>query len=381
MKKIIFITSGILVFLIVAAVFGYLFLFGTPQSADDIFARFGGNDAAFEAQPEENIFVDTQGPIIASDTLRQITTKPVVGMVFLDTRTARYMEQGTGHIFDIALDTGVETQVSNTTFTKVHAAYFSPDGTNVIFSYSEAGLTRNAVGLIGDGALTTTSILSSARDFSWDSTGEALTNIVETAQGTEGYRYDVTDKSSDLLFRAPFGSARAIWGNTATYVYTKPTASLKGYVYETTGGDIDPVTSGAFGLTAVAYAGGVIITETVDGALVSSAISGNAVHDVAVPLLPEKCIALTSGEGDLVCAAPLTLPANATLPDDWYKGSVRFTDLLWRVDVVAEEATLIVDPQSETGRTLDVVRIESAKNADEYLLIHKVNNTLWLLTP
>lgn len=382
MKKILLIISGILILLLAIGIFSYLFLFGTPTGVNDMFANFGigsGNSTAFEELPEENVFTDTQGPVIASDTLRQITTKPVAGMIFLNEATARYAEQGTGHIFDITLANGTETQVSNTTFVKVGDAHFSPNGTEVVLTYTEAGQVRNVVGFIQDGALTTTSLLSGARDFAWSDAGTVLYYIVETQNSTEAYAYDVEAKTSVRLYTVPFGSARALWGEH-NYVYTKPAAALRGYVYEATGSGLAPITSGRFGLMATPFADGVAITETTNGTTRTTAFTDSGVYEVPLPLFPEKCTVPHTGEGDLICGGPIEL-LRAEYPDDWYKGVLTQNDLLWRIDVTAGEATLIVDPQTETGRIIDVARIVGATSTDQYLLIHKTNNTLWLLTP
>ena len=43
MKKQIFIVAGTLIVVLLLAVWGYLFFFGTPESADDVFANLGLN--------------------------------------------------------------------------------------------------------------------------------------------------------------------------------------------------------------------------------------------------------------------------------------------------------------------------------------------------
>ena len=380
MKKTLFVSLSIL--LLIIGVWAYLFVFGAPQNTNGIFANFGGgNENEFVVTEDNTVLTDEQGPIIASNVLRQITTKPVVGMVFMSDSTVRYVEQGTGYIYDISLEDGTETQVSNTTFTKVGSAIFSSDGTRVVLTYEEGGSRRNVGGTIENGALTTTTLLSTARDFSFEDTNNEITYIADTANGTEAYRYNVDTKTSLLIFTAPFGSARAIFGEK-DYLYTKPAASLLGYLYETTSGKLVSRSTGRFGLMTTAFDGGVVITETDNTKILrSTALVNASILDVPLALFPEKCTAANHAGSDLVCGAMFELPTSHKYPDDWYKGVVSMNDYLWNINIETGEATLIVDPFTATGRTIDVGDIVAANDGSAFLLTHKTNNTLWLLTP
>jgi hypothetical protein len=382
MKKTVLIISGIVLLLVlVSAVWAYFFIFGAPESVRGMFTSFGNsNETPFERVGGMNIDEVTGEPVAASTVLRQLATKPIAGMIFLDESAARYVEQGTGHIFDVALEGGAEIQVSNTTFSRVRDAIFSPDASKVVLTYEDGGFRRHVLGTIENGGLVTVTLVSGARDFSFSSNGETLHYIVETGNGTEVYEFDIADRTSAMVFRAPFGSVRGHLGERY-YLYTKPAASLLGYAYDISGGRISPVTNGRFGLMATPFEEGVIVTEvSSSGELVSTAFREGSSIPVAVTVFPEKCAISSNTLGDLVCGATLQSP-QSTLPDDWYKGAVSMSDLFWSVDIDSEEAVLIADPVGETGRVLDTEKIIASDDGTQFLIMNKTNSTLWLLTP
>ena len=104
-----YIAGGTILFLLIGF-WVYSFLYGSPTNGDSVFTNlgiFGQNNTEEIITPlviEENPTVD-----VATERLRQLTTKPVIGARIVDlasTTVMRYVEAGTGHIFDIDLVSG-----------------------------------------------------------------------------------------------------------------------------------------------------------------------------------------------------------------------------------------------------------------------------------
>ena len=386
MKKIPLIATISGIVLLIFITWGYLFIYGTPESAEELFATFGIVGGDRETEFESDPLVDTTltGSDGSVQSLRQLTTSPVAGMVFLDSDTVQYVERGTGHIYAISLSSGVETQVTNTTHTKIIDAELSSSGTRAIYETETDNGIRTSVGTIvkidsGEGTVQNFILPQGAYDAEFSDSGTEVYYLLPTSNGSEAHTYSVADRTDRVLFSIPFSAAHASWG-TPTYIYTKPTASLLGYVYEVSGNALKYVRSGGFGLTAFAYGEGVITTEVSDGRVETFAY-GEATYQIPLEIFPEKCVVADGAPNTLLCAASLALGTGVTYPDDWYKGITSFEDMLWEVDIENEEAVLLFDPLSVTGRALDVAKITANADGSAFLLINKNDNTLWLFEP
>jgi len=386
MKKITLIATVSGIVLLVLLTWGYLFLYGTPKAAEDIFATFGIVGGNRDTDFTDSTLIDTNGIETggSEQTLRQLTTKPVVGMVFTDDDTALYVERGTGHIYSISISSGVETQITNTTHTKIISAKFSTSGNRVIYATEDVGGVRTSIGTItkndtGEEVLQSLNLPFGAYNAEFASSGTEVYYLRPTTNGAEAHAYSATDQSDKLLFTVPFKEAYAAWG-TPTYIYTKPSGSLLGYVYEVSGGTLRYVRSGGFGLTAFGYDAGVITTEVIDGSVRSYAYSDET-RQLPLEIFPEKCVNIRNATSTLLCASPLALSLGGVYPDGWYKGITSFEDSLWQVDIQRQEATFLTDPLISTGRAMDVADIVSNEDDTQFLLINKNDNTLWLFEP
>lgn len=389
MKKTILIVAGILFLLTIIGVWIYLFVFGAPQNANDVFTNFGitgtdRTDSGFEEQP---FVVDTE-PETANgtpQTLRQLTTRPVAGMTFLEGNVVRYVERGTGHIYDISLDTGSETQVTNTTHTHVTDAHISSSGNRVILTTTATDNKRVRVGSIvknDEGAEVLDSLLlpEGASEAGFSSDESEVLYMLKTDSGAEAHAYTFVDGNDRILFTVPFSELRVLWGNP-TYIYTKPTAALTGYVYEVANGELQYVRSGGRGLSVFKYEDGFITTEDLDAETLTIVYDSEFTYQMRIPIYPEKCTGMPEGNLELLCAAPLEQTLGTAYPDDWYKGVVTFQDILWGIDVEAESATVLADPFIETGRVIDVAHVTTNSDGTQFLLINKNDGALWLFEP
>lgn len=382
MKKTLFIVAGIAILLLAIGTWIYLFMYGTPESTEEIFANFGigGSDTLAPNNELPPLGTTAFNNVIEERTFQQLTTRPVAGMAFLGTTTVRYVEQGTGYIFDIDLETGRETSVVSNTFTKVREAFFSEDGATVLFTRDEDRTERFTVGTItgnpGSASLFTFNLAAGATNAGF--IGTKLRYLYETPSGNEVHEYNLVTKTDTVLYTIPLRDVRMIWKDK-TYVYTKPTAYLLGYAYEVRGGALSFITEGDFGLMATYYPQGLVTTIS-NGADLFSTANSTTGDSKLLPteVFPEKCVSATFAPTEIVCAIPDTLSATYTYPDDWYKGVVSFADTFWLLDLEEGSALQIANPLAETGREVDVLRMDVNTDGTNFTFINKTDNTLWL---
>jgi hypothetical protein len=92
-----------------------------------------------------------------------------------------------------------------------------------------------------------------------------------------------------------------------------------------------------------------------------------------ITTLVDKC-AWSADGSSIYCGVPTN--QSGALPDDWHQGVVSFNDRLWRIDLAARVATLILDPQESADVSIDMVglAVDPARDA----VVFSDKNTLAL---
>lgn len=387
MRKTLLITIGIILILFVLGIWVYLMLFGTPESSQEVFTDLG-----FEITPQPVNVVDPQPTLDSTavvdttgETLRQLTTRPVAGFVSFranDEEFVRYAEQGTGHVYELALTSGVEVRISATTIPRVTEAEFSDDGTYVALTSHNEVVKDVFVGSIdstqGSGVIDGQNLPPNADEIDLD---DHLVYYTTTdSSGTTGFRLDLLTNKQQEWFTVPFRSIRVIWPYDQIFFYNRTTASLEGSIYEITDGTFRSLTNPAFGNTALINPAYILQTRSDGDQLFTTATnrSNESVNtNLGIAAIPEKCTFDTIADEVVFCASPLTLlPPDYT--EDWYKGVISSVDSLWEISLVNGEAILLIDLSDTAGRLVDVTKIQSDTFTNNLFFINKVDNTLWL---
>lgn len=384
MRKNILVGVGILLILLIASVWGYLMMFGTPNTTSDIFTNFGIGDNAQDFPQNQN--TDSGAVNANNDTLDEITfvklsDRPAAGFTFIENEV-RFVEEGTGHIYDVTLDGKNEVQVSITTIPQLSEAVFSAAGNRMVLSSSAAGeaplfgtLTKNDT---GENVVEGTRLPQNASGISFTDSNDGVRFYLRETNGSTGYRYNILDDTQSALFSVPLRDIRVLWGTDKTYVLTTPSATQSGGLYDVTNGGMEYVVRGMFGLTAGLLGDALLISQSENSGLSSMIWEGTQSTALALGFLPEKCTDDPAATSTVYCAAPFTYQ-NAKYPDDWYKGVIGLSDSIWEVNIASGEATLITHPESEFGVPLDVSGITANEDGTKIILQNKDDNTLWLL--
>ena len=378
MKKI-FIILGLIILIIVGAVWAYLFMYGVPKSADEVFARFQsdkGTPVYVADESTSTVVVTSESDTGTVERLRQLTTRPVAGAIGLN-GLMRYVERGTGHVYDIDLQNGEERIVSGTTIPKTVRAVFAPSGDQLALTTITNGGEEVIVGVLGGGGegFVGNALPDGAREVAFTDASSTLSYYLPSALGGTAYAFNILSKKSVELFTTPLKDVRIAWGKE-TYVYTTPTAMQKGYVYRIQGGTLGYLTGGESGLLAVPYRGGVVVTKNSEQGLSSTDIT----HDAPIPLIaliPEKCFASVAQEGVLYCGVPRVFDTRNKFPDDWYKGVVTFSDVLYRVNAPSSTVQVLSNLEEESGRSIDIAFLGAHSQSWLLYFINKNDNTLW----
>lgn len=386
MKKILIIL-GAIILLILGAVWAYIFLYGVPKDVDEVFARFteAPKDDVFVGD-ESDTTIDVEDPTDGDGgndprtRLYPLTTRPVAGATFID-GGVRYVERGTGHIYEIDLRGGGERLISGTTVQRTIRALFSPSGDHVaLVSESESGLETVLGTLSGarndDRALSITVLPIGAEEVGFSPTGDALQFFVPNNGEGTGYSYTLATEDIAEIFTIPLTDVRILWG-TPTYVYTTPSAYAMGYVYRIGKKGLEYVTAGGKGLMAFSHASGTIVSTIVENNIETrDAVYGE------VPLLrlfTEKCARKGTKSRVVYCATPTSIDSSLVYPDDWYKGIADFSDAILEVDSGNASVMVLSNLEEESSRPIDVSMIGTSVPGDMIYLVNKYDGALWML--
>ncbi len=387
MKKTLIIIGVILIILIVGLWAFFFFTGGMPKSTDDVFARFGqsGEAPQFEPEPEpeeeDYEYAEDPTPTQSTKRLRQLTTRPVAGAVAVG-NSIRFVERGTGHVYDIDTRGGAERIVSGTTQPRTLRATFSGKGDAVALTSEIDGVVETILGVLSEeasgGGLLLTALPADATEVGFSRDGSELYFFVPNARGGIGYAYNLETTKTRELFSIPLHDVRILWGDT-TYLYTTPSGKTLGFVYKIgDDGILSYVTKGGRGLMAMRHASGTVVTslKEEDESLVTRDTKTGEIPYVA--LFTEKCTVYGTWTPYLACATPTSFPPG-TYPDDWFKGVVGFSDRIVRVDSSESSVYVWSDLKEESGRPLDVLSIGSDPLGGFLYFINKYDNALWLL--
>lgn len=385
MSRPLIITIGIVFILIVLGLWVYLMLFGAPESPREVFTNFGFEPTTQETTitPPANIplpetTIDTTG-----EALRQLTTRPVAGFTFMtssSTETVRYVERGTGHVYEINLETGEESSLSRTTVPQTTNATFSEDGNTIAFTAHDNYTTNVFVGTLqAEINVAGIQLQPGAQNLSFSSETDVLYTV--SSNGTTiGYRHNINSLNRTELFSFNYNSLDVAWGSGLEKIYlaTKPAHNLEGYVYSTENNILTPEIPPAYGLSALFSNSYIVTTYNASGQYVSNAWSeSDEVFELPILALKEKCTFDSFTDEYLWCAAPNTAE-EATFAEDWYKGTLTSEDNLWLVELAAGEARLYADFKNLSGRIIDVSEIKINETGTAITFTNKTDHTLWL---
>lgn len=361
-------------------------IFGTPQSPRDVFTDFGigvGEQPVTitpNPNPEENSIqqVDTEG-----ETLRQLTTRPVAGFVTFTASSGpiiRYAEVGTGHVYEIDVNSGAEIRISGTTIPRVTEAVFSKNGQYVALTSITRYVTDVFVGELtttdeGVGSIEGMNLPPNAREVYLED--QLVQYLLPSTEGSTGYVYDLESNEQKQLFTLPFTSVQAIWTDDATFVYNQYAPTLEGSLFQVNSNNLTPVLPAAYGFLALVNDSYFVSTVNNSGEMQSFAENRNSEirNELAVVPIPEKCDFDKKFEDILWCAAPLEEPLPASIKN-WYQGGTANQDFIWEVSLASTAALIHDDLSALAGRTIDVADLD--KLEDALYFINKIDSTLWM---
>lgn len=355
---------------------------GDGDDSTDIDFGFSSSSSEFEAEL----------PI-----LRRISDSPVAGGISFkrnDFTIIRFVDRGTGHIFETNDQSLENIMISNTTIPKVPEAVWTRNGQTVIFRYLDE---NNDILSFSANILTATTsqdvsknaksafLPSSIEQLSANPTGDKIFYLINNVEGSVGSVSEVNGLKKKIIFQSPIKEWLTSWTNDKTItLVAKSSANVPGHMFflNVKTGVTDKIMTGINGLTSLVSdnAKNILYSESVGGSIelkYRNIANGND-GDLSFKTLPEKCVWSRIEEFVAYCAVPEAIPSGE-YPDIWYQGLMSFTDSVWKVNVKTGFSELVMDIQRETGNDIDIMNPFLSDDDDYLLFMNKKDLTFWSL--
>lgn len=387
MKRNAFIITGIILVIVLLAIWVYILFFNNPKPDNQFTDLNIGDNPELPLPDNQNNTEEPMLNVTSEKQLIRLTTKPTAGYTELSTSSTSpkvlYIESGTGHIYSIDLTTGEEKQLTNTTVSFAKRGVITPDGKFTMIQHGSGNKTQTLVGKINQdtSTLTTETLPETALSFK-ASDNNTLLYTVREGNIVIGKEYLPTTNTTKKLFTIPFAEVTIDWGNTADsvhYVYPKASSRLEGYLYKISQGKLSRLPISGFGLTAIGN-DNFITYNTRSEDLYHTNIYNKEVN-MSQPLnftvLPEKCTSSRQKDMIFVCGA-IGQALESSNPDSWYQGVTSYADSLWQLDL----DLLIIKPinfiSDESGLEIDTTNLSLNQAEDRLYFLNKNDQTLWL---
>lgn len=396
-KKYIYILIGVVVLAIIVLVGLFLMKDGGVNGDGNLFSLpFGnaplGEDVGLPTNPSN----DPQGisPTTITGQVRQISTLPVSGSTIITTASTlivRYIDRGTGHVFDYDVKTGIGRRISNTTIPKAQSVVWSRDGESFIMRIENSNSIKDFHARLTSQATSTTEgereligsyLVGQRFSIVPSADGEKIFSSIPGNNGSVLGVISAFDGSAPTtIWRFPTKEWNASWPTSENlFLTTKASAKESGYAYlvNTKTGDMTSVLSGITGLIAnphptLKY---VLYSQQTDDRTYLSLIDvvSGAINPVGPPTLAEKCV--WSQNQDLVayCAISTNLPSG--LPDIWYQGQTFFDDEIWKLNFETGETKVIANKKL-LGSQIDAVGMQVSLDEEMLTFQNKIDLSLW----
>lgn len=399
MRRILIIVASLIV-LIGIALGVYYFFFAPKSGTLTVGANPFGDTGSATASPGTLTEGQGAGTVVGPNFVK-ITDGPVAeGMAAVDVNIAtpggnlgttssttqtmpdvdvRFIDRASGNIYSYIVHARTLTRRSNKTLPGIQTASWVPDGSLAYVQFLTASgsdgehVATYALPESGEGGSFLEQDLAEAKVSS--STG--LFTLLTSTSGSVGTISKIDGTSPRTLFTSLISSLIVYPAGSTYFAHTKASSQTFGYGFQIAGGSFSRILGPLAGLTLLPSPyGKSLLYSYVDSGVVHLAvidIKNRTATALPLATLTEKCV--WADESTVYCGVPTDISGN--LPDDWYQGVTAFSDRIWRIDMNARVATLIVDPTQVAKTAIDAVALTIDPKQDVLVFMDKTTGSLW----
>jgi hypothetical protein len=303
----------------------------------------------------------------------------------------RYMERGTGHVYETATSTIINTRISNYTEPKIYEAYFVNNGDNIILR-----------GLIGNSDVISTRLATLSLSTTTDSGDQTLllkdlpVDISQIAispsktrlfsvmnTGIRGIISNTDGGSAVGVFNTQYKEWLASWPQENSILLTTKASSFApgfSYLLNTQTNGVKRIMGNVYGLTTNPSPdlSTILFNESDTGTFTLNVFntSDSTRYQLPFKTMAEKCAWAHTEKNVIYCAVPSDI-AFGSYPDTWYQGQITFADSIWKYNIATGESREIMDIPNEAGQVIDAINLSVSPTDDYIVFTNKADLTFW----
>jgi len=339
-----------------------------------------------ESDSEPTVALTTTTESYTAGEIKAISQEPVIGPA-IDNKTVKYYLASNGNVYKSDLDGTDKTRISSAILPNLIKILWSPDRNKVIAVFEENGLLKKYSYDYSTGI--STLLNRKIRWLSWSPT-----------QNKIAYQYyDSQTEDNNIAIANPDGSQ---WTNVLQTrmknlivewpasqlisIRTKPSGLAQSVIYTINliDGDFKKILNETYGFTVLwSPLGNKFLFSETDAQgknlkLKMADLDKQTTKELDIVTLPEKCV-WSKDNRTIFCAAPKSIPAHITLPDDYYKGIISFSDDFWQFNLDTQEKTQILKEENEEALAYDAKELLLSPLEDYLLFVNKKDGLLYSL--
>lgn len=354
-----------------------------PASERSLIQIWDKSTAGYSFATREIIIEGTSTPQTGTSTIKKLskpTKKTIEYIMFVD--------RVTGHIYGYSTDGMAPFQITNTTIPGIYDAYITQNGTKVFMRYfdKDTNIIKTITATIPsfiEGAdphpLTNLkSLQDNISSFAVSESTNYFSYVVPSYYGSSVYTVDSKNISTNVS--SPLREWSVVYGGETPYITNKASAYLEGSTFSlpkniyTVGGKTGlvslPNRTGDLTISSMWSSNGLTT-------FISSKKTGE-LNTLGIKTIASKCSWMDTTK--ILCGVPSTLTSGEEgLPDDWYQGSISFSDDLFLIDTNNNNVSSMIFPLTgEAGNPFDIIRPQINKKTSSLLFTNKQNGSMWM---
>ena len=324
--------------------------------------------------------------------LRKISATPVSGADIFNRKEGtttrayiRFVDRGTGNIYETATSSLEITRITNTTIPKVNSAFFGNNGNSIALQYLDS--SDNIQTFVGKASGTSSDLTGNFLPLNAQSPAVSpaknrLFFMLSTSNGSSWYTSDFSSKKPAQVFSHALSGWQIHWPNEASLIATTKPTSISGgvaYQFNLKGSSLIKLLGPKNGLVTLASPkiDNLLFSETRNNSLSAGLFNTKLKTEkqISQPTIPDKCV--WSSTSTLVyCGSPKYIPPGQ-YPDIWYQGLVTFDDRITSLTTFYSEPVTVIDPGAIAQEQIDAVDLHLSPFEDYLIFTNKNDLSLW----
>ncbi len=388
--KLILLTLGAILVIAIIALFTYGYFESKnngktlTQTVVDIFPRSSKTENTPNTEePAEQppVEIPTNTTDIYTKKIRKIASGPISGSFFTGTSTVRYVDKGTGNVYEYSYYTNTTKKLTSTVIPGINDTFWVNNNTFFgRYADTDSEIIRTFLGTISNpgesGVLSIEFFEQNIKAMTVSPKGDRVAYLVESGQYGVVAIYDIKKKTIARISTIPGSEYSLHWNENGLYAQSNASFNLPGYLLKLslTGEQPKIVIPSVLGLLSKPIKAGFIVSSFSTTQGYSYIMTNSQKVSLENLVIPEKCV---EAKENIYCAVS-SLNNESGMPDSWYSGETRLIDRLEKINIKnpLEKEVVYTSALGEDG-SFDMINLQISQDYETLIFTEKGTGDLW----